>query len=246
MKLRSSPLVLGAWAVLDYWKRRYTPLIVIIGVAATGALAVALSGHAERAKYVLAALATFAPVAAGLLVMSGIVSDDRETGVILLWFQKPAPLFRTYALRYVISQGVLLLLGAALGLLLTGVSLAGDLHSSVRALRWVFPIWVFAFVSAAITFALSAWGVRRDSTIALLFIIGSLSLAAKTAFDDSRRALIMRAFAFPLESAAVLSGSSSAPSLHYSILVVLAHCIGWTLIGLLGLRYTERALTRGR
>jgi hypothetical protein len=238
--------MLGTLAVLDYWKRRYTPLVALIGVAVTAALALALSGQSERARYILAGLTAFAPVAAGLLIMSGIVSEDRESNLILIWFQKPARLVRTYALRYAVSQGVLLLLSTVLGIAMTGVSLAGELYPFARALRWLFPIWAFTSVTGAIVFALSAWGARRDSTIALLIIIGSLTIAAKTAFDDSPRAHFIRAFAFPLESASVLSGSTTSPSLRYALVVVLAHCVGWTLLGFLGLRFTERALARGR
>jgi len=241
-----SRLLLGTLAVLDYWKRRYTPLIIVVGVTVTGALAFALTGQSERARYVLAVLAVFPPVVAGLLMMSGIVSEDRESGLILMWFQKPARLFRTYALRYAISQAVLLLLGTCLGLAMAGVALVGNLYSAGEALRWVFPVWVFTFVSGAMVFALSAWGARRDSTIALLLIIASLTLAARTAVDDSSRAQIFRAFAFPLEAATVLSGSRTSPSLQYSIVVALAHALGWTIVGLLGLRFAERALTRGR
>jgi hypothetical protein len=244
--MKSSSLTIGSWAVLDYWKRRYRALIVVVGVVVTAALGVALSGAMERAKAIVAGVVAFAPVIAALLTMSGIVSDDRESGLILMWFQKPARLFRTYAVRYAISLCVLLVLGALLGVVVTGISITGHLYPVARALRWVFPIWVLSSVTAAMVFAFSAWGARRDSTYALLTIVISFTIGARTVFDDSIRAQLIRAFAFPLDAAGVLAGSLNHISAQHALLIVLCHFAGWTLFGMLGLRFTEAALSRGK
>jgi hypothetical protein len=244
--MNSSSLSSAAWAVRDYWKRRYKTLLVCVGVAVTAAFGVALSGQTERAKAIVAGVVAFAPLVAALLTMSGIVSDDRDSGLILMWFQKPARLFRTYALRYAISQAILVVLGTLLAVVVTGISIVGELYPLARALRWVFPIWVLSSVTAAMVFAFSAWGVRRDSTLALFVIVVSFTLGARTMFDDSLRAQVIRAFTFPLDAAGVLAGSQNHISVPHAALIVVAHFFGWTLLGMLGLRYTEAALSRGK
>jgi hypothetical protein len=241
-----SSLIIGTSAVLHYWNRRFRTLIVAVGVVATAALGVPLSGGTERAKAIVAGVVGFAPLVAALLTMSSIMSDDRESGLILMWFQKPARLFRTYALRYAISQAILVVLGTLLAVVVTGISIVGELYPVARALRWVFPIWVLSSVTAAMVFAFSAWGVRRDSTLALFVIVVSFTLGARTIFDDSLRAQVIRAFTFPLDAAGVLAGSQSHISVRHAALIVVGHFFGWTLLGLLGLRYTEAALSRGK
>ena len=244
--MNSSSLTIAAWAVLDYWKRRYKKLLVGVGVAVTAAFGVALSGETERARAIVAGVVAFAPIVAALLTMSGIVSDDYESGLMLMWFQKPARLFRTYAARYAISQSVLLVLGLLLGAVVTGISITGGLYPVARALRWVFPIWVLSSVTAAMVFAFSAWGARRDSTYTLLTIVISFTIGARRAFHDSLSAQFIRAVAFPLDAAGVLAGSISHISVQYALLIVMSHVVGWTLLGMLGLRYTEAALARGK
>src|SRR5687767_7041132 len=97
----------GVWpAVLvetgRYWLRRHHILIALVILCAlVGALLALL--HVDSAKWFLVSSVIYCPIILGLVCMSGIVSDDRTSGLIVLWFQKPGLMHRAYAIRYVLG-----------------------------------------------------------------------------------------------------------------------------------------------
>src|SRR5262245_48163491 len=96
----SAPWILVARVLVASWGRRYRGILVAIAALAAIALGLSLAGDRSSAQILFGQIMLFSPVIAGLLTMSGIVSDERESGLIVMWFQKPGSLFRTYFVRY--------------------------------------------------------------------------------------------------------------------------------------------------
>jgi hypothetical protein len=234
-----------------YWLRRHR--VLLLGLAAvTLALAWSAQGaqgtqgaQGERGTQLLSMLVFFAPLVAGLLTMSGIVADERESGIMLLWYQKPGTLFRYYLVRYSLHYLMLAAFALGLGLLTAAVGTALGVVQPDRAARIPLVTLSLASVSAAMVFAFSAWGVRRDSTVALLAIIGSVTVASLFAFDQGLTRDALMAVAFPVDAIQNISGRATATGdLVRALAHVLAQFAAWTSLAVLGLAWTQRALQR--
>ncbi len=235
-----------ARVLAGFWLRRHRTAVLVTGVAGFLGLIYLIAGQPERARVVFGEMLLLAPVAAGLLTTSGIVSDERDSGLMVMWFQKRGSLFRTYFFRYAVGQALLVLFCTFFALCAAATGVAAGLVPFARGARIVSVLWVFAVLPASIVFAVSAWGVKRDAAIALILILLSLMMSASVALEQTTSARIIRTIAFPLECISVLIGSGRSMPFHTALTIVLAQCIGWTLLGLVGLRYTAYALARGR
>jgi hypothetical protein len=219
---------------------------LLLGLAASVALAagllVAKAGISEA--FVLG-MTFYAPFALGLVVMSGLVSDERATGLIVLWLQKPTWLSRTYSIRYALYLLLLSVVTLVLGLIIGALGVVGDLFPIAKALRLIAAMLALALVPAAMVFAFSAWGVRRDAVFAFLAVVIGISLAGVTSFDRSTASAVIKLFAFPLDPImTVISARSHPLSQTRAIAIIAAQLAGWSLLGFLGLRFAERLLQR--
>lgn len=229
-----------------YWMRRHRALVPAIAVTTLAGMLSAITGKVDHAQTLIAMIAFFAPFLGGLVSMSGIVVDERESGLILLWFQKPGSLVRSYTIRYALYQALMALFAIALGGIVGGVGAATGLFALTKAARIVGVMLPIALIPAAMVFAFSAWGVRRDSVMAFFVILASVTLGAAFSFDEGVVATTVKAVIFPLDSIQAISGSPAfSAGLARPVALVVSHFAAWTLIGLAGLRYTERALRRG-
>jgi hypothetical protein len=235
-----------ARALSRYWLRRHRPALLVLAAVAVVALVLAFGGQRSRAETLYGQILFFTPVAAGLLSMGGIVSDERQSGLIVMWFQKRGSLFRTYVVRYAIAQGMLFVVSSLFAVCAVTIAVASGVIAPERGLRIAAVLWVFALLPGAMVFAFSACGVKRDALLTLLLILGSIAALAATGLDNSAGAHAVRIIAFPLDAVSTLIGSTAAMSWQTALLTVLAQCAGWTAFGLAGLRYTAYALTRGR
>ena len=234
-----------ARVLTSYWLRRHRIVIAATAVASTLALVFVLMGDRQRARILFGEILLFSSVGAGLLTASGLVSDERESGLIIMWFQKPGNLLRLYIARYLLGQTILFLLCTLFAVFAAAAGVLAHFIPLTRGLRIVPVFWVFAFLPAAIVFALSAWGVKRDAVIAVLIIVASMALGTETAMKDGLVARVLHQLAFPFDSLGVLIGSSQQLSYGSALLIVLAHCVAWSLIAAAGLRYTGHALSTG-
>jgi hypothetical protein len=228
-----------------YWLLRHRVMLLCVTAGSVLAVLLALLGQAERSQLILAAVALYSPVAAGLIAMSGIVGDERASGLILLWFQKPGRLLRSYLIRYLLYQA--LLAGFALGLaaIIGGIGVLAGAFPVGKSFRLAAAMVPLALLPAAIVFAFSAWGVRRDSTVAFLVILASVSASAVVSFDQGALAGVLKTIAFPIDPImAIVGGEAYDPNLLRPLLTIAAQFTIWSAIGLLGLRHTESTLYR--
>lgn len=249
--MRSAPgvgSVLSGVAVESarYWVRRNRALLVGVAGVALLSAAVAVAGQTERSRDIIV-LAFWGPLVAGVLTMSGVVSSELESGLVGMWFQKRGTLVRPYLIRYGINQALVVAFALAVAAVVSGVGAAAGLWAAEKALRLPLVALATAVIPASMVFALSAWGVRRDASVAVIVLITSTALAGVTAFDAGRVARIVRALAFPLDAIQTLSGPSPVgQTLGQALAVVVGHILAWSAVGVVGLWYTEGALRRGR
>ena len=228
-----------------YWLRRHRPLLLLLVAGVAVAVATAVAGEIETADQILLTLLFYVPAIAGLLTMAGIVADERESGIILIWYQKAGSMLRYYIIRYALYQGMLALFVLALAFLVFTMSSTLRLLQEVDVFRLPLLMVPMAAITAAIVFALSAWGARRDSAAALLTIIGSVVIAALLTRSYGPARSIVMAISFPIDALAALGGAEFLrASVAHPVAIVVGQLIGWTALGLLGLRHTQRTLQR--
>jgi hypothetical protein len=224
-----------------FLRRNWLILSLLVVAVCTGATLAA--ARVAEARLIMAGIALYAPLVAGFITMSGIVGDERQSGFIVMWFQKPALISGIYALRYGLQVAFLLLFVLALGAMLIGVSALTDIFTLGKALRFSLAMIPLALIPAAMVFAASAWGARRDSTVTFLLIVVGITLAALKATDEAVASRVIKFLAFPINSIMAIVGAPGYPTqLSRPIAILVAQFAIWTLIGLIGLRRTERLL----
>ena len=236
-------LTLGMETTRCLLRRHFALLLgLAVSVAVAAALLVAKAGISEA--FVLG-MSFYAPFALGLVVMSGLVSDERASGLIVLWLQKPAWLSRTYSIRYGLYLLLITLVTLILGFIVGTLGVTANLFPIAKALRLSAGMLALALVPAAMVFAFSAWGVRRDAVFAFLVVVIGISLAGVTAFDRSAASALIRFLAFPLDPVMAVIGSRTQRfGQTQAIAIIAAQLAGWSLLGFLGLRFAERLLQR--
>ena len=224
--------------------RRHFPLFALMALSAIIGATLLLVGI-EFGESIVLGMAFYAPFITGLVIMSGLVSDERASGFFLLWLQKPAWLSRSYTIRYALYLLLLTVVTAVLGVVIGGVGIAGDLFTTTKAVKLGAGMIPLALLPAAMVFAFSAWGVRRDAVFAFLTVVIGVSLAGVTSFERSAASGLIQFLAFPLDPVMAIIGARSFPlDLTRAIAIICAQLAGWSLIGFLGLRFSERLLQR--
>jgi hypothetical protein len=226
-----------------YCLRRFRGLIVAVGCVTLLAAVLAFGGQTEVASTALAGVVFYAPFIAALLVMSGIVSDELATGLIVMWFQKPGMLVGAYAIRYALYLFLLSAAAVVLAVIVGAISVSAGAFPLAKAVRFAPVMISVAVLVGAMVFGFSAWGFRRDSTVAFFVIVIGFSLAGIAAFKQAPLSSILNVIAFPLDAMAALGGSASGyTGVAAPIAIVLGQFVAWTAIGVAGLKYTERTL----
>lgn len=234
--------------LVEFWRyalRRHGRT-ALLAVAGTLALTLLSNAGDREPGSAITTVAFYIPIAAGVLMMSGIVSDERRSGMIMLWFQKGDAVWRSYMIRYVSYQLMIAILVAALGVALGIVGIAWAGMTPVRTLRIAAAMIAVSALCGAIVFTFSAWGARRDGALAFLFVLISLMLGSTFVHEEALLGRFVMAVVFPFDAIQSLSGSGPRPEGLRAIGLILVQLVGWTLLGLIGLRHTERSLRRGR
>jgi hypothetical protein len=188
----------------------------------------------------------YLPFLIALSLTAGIVSDDRATGLVDLWFQRPEPLLRFYTRRVALFSLPLLGLCVVLTAIEIGVGLSEGLLSAKQAAGVAFVMPMLLLIGIAMVFALSAWDIRRDSATALLIAMVSVFLAAAFAFDRSAASRVVSFLAFPVDPVGALVEQNGVLALTEAIGRILAYLIAWLGIAVIGLARLERRITQGR
>jgi hypothetical protein len=212
--------------------------LLVVGLFAAALLA--LTGRRAQCESVLATIAFFSPIVVGVLSMSGIVSDDIESGLVVMWQQKAGALRHIYVTRYLVLQSLVLAFALAVGAIIGIIGYAAGSFTVGKALRLPIGMAILGVLPAAIVFALSAWRARRDSAIAVIIIVASVSLGASFAFDDSVTATVMKAIAFPIDPLqAIVEWPRYGASLLRPFGIVIGQLVAWTAVAAIGLRQLE-------
>ena len=114
----------------------------------------------------------FGVILVGFLMPGGLVANERQSGAIMLWAQHPMPLTRFYLHRYLGIQVANLTAQALFGI--TAV-LAIFPRPDVPAsdLGFFAQICMSGVLACAISFAVSALGIRRAAFLALAYFVVS-------------------------------------------------------------------------
>jgi hypothetical protein len=228
------------------WARRHRRLARILAAGAVIGVSAQLLNDEPLGVMLILLVPLVACFGAGAVVMSGIVSDERRSGLLVMWAQQPGSIVKPYAIRYALH----LLLLSAFAVVLAAVVIAAAVATGTMTLQAALPIALTALsaatLTAAVVFAMSAWGFRHDGAAALLWALGSLTVAASFAFQESLLARTVTLLAYPADSIlGFMNPASLAGGRAQATLVVTCHLLAWSLIGLAGLVHTERTVRRG-
>ena len=190
----------------------------------------------------------FGTILFAFLMPGGIVANERRSGAIMLWAQHPMPLRSLYLQRYAGVQVATIAALAVFGLTGAAAVLPAESVPDTE-LGEIVKVCLTGVLACAISFAVTALGIRRAALIGLLYYlisgaVGSLledpALGTFAAAESARAVLPF--FIFP---AGVINdfvagfGSGVAWDWGATGLAVY-HFVLWTGIAWLGLRRIER------
>ncbi len=191
----------------------------------------------------------FGVILVGFLMPGGLVANERQSGAIMLWAQHPMPLTRFYLHRYLGIQVANLTAQALFGIT---AALALFPRPDVPASDFGFfaQICMSGVLACAISFAVSALGIRRAAFLALAYFVvsrmvvgilgGAAALGSSVTLEWVRAALPFLTYpSDPIEQ--LVAGLQSGTAWDWGATgMVLYHFALWTAIALLGLRRIER------
>ena len=185
----------------------------------------------------------------GFLMPGGLVANERQSGTIMLWAQHPMPLTRFYLHRYLgiqvanLTAQALFGITAVLTLFPREVVPASDLGVFAQ-------LCMQGALACAISFAVSALGIRRAAFVGLAYFVGSgivggilggaAALSSSVTLQWVRAALPFMTYpSDPIEQ--FVAGLQSGTAWDWGATgMVLYHFALWTAIAMLGLRRIER------
>ena len=191
----------------------------------------------------------FGAMTVGFLMPDGLVANERQSGTIMLWAQHPMPLTRFYLHRYLgiqlanLTAQALFGIAAVLTLFPREVVPASDLGTIAQ-------LCMRGALACAISFAVSALGIRRAAFMGLAYFVGSGivggilgsagALGSSGTLEWVRAALPFLTYpSDPVEQ--FVAGLQSGTAWDWGATgMVLYHFALWTAIALLGLRRIER------
>ena len=190
----------------------------------------------------------FCTILFAFLMPGGIVADERRSGAIMLWAQHPMPLPSFYLQRYAGIQVATFVALAIFGL--TGaVTALPPALASATVLGGVVSNCLTGMLACAISFAITALGIRRAALIGLLYYLLSGAVAellenpvleTSTAAESARTFLPFVVFPSGVINDLVAGFASEAAWDWGATGLAVYHFALWTGIAWLGLRRLER------
>lgn len=187
-------------------------------------------------------------VLVGMLMPSGLVANERRSGAIMLWAQHPMPLNRFYLQRYAgiqlanLTAQALFGVAAVLAVLPAGAFPATESGVFVR-------ICLLGAMACAVSFAITALGIRRAAFLALAYYAASslaggiIAMGAQFGATGTAK-MILDALPFVIFPEGAIgdfvTGFESGVAWNWNATgMVLYHFALWTAIAWLGLRRIE-------
>lgn len=190
---------------------------------------------------VLDAFLLVGPLLIGLLMPGGVVANERHSGAIMLWAQHPMPLSRFYMRRYL---GIQIANLAALGLIALSVLISLTLPSDTVGVTDRFgESCIEGLLACAISFAVSALGIRRAAFFAFIYYVGSnMTMSAQLRDTLLGTSDVISFLIFPTRPIAEFTTGfeSGSPWDWGATGILLYHFALWTAVSWLGLRRLER------
>ena len=195
----------------------------------------------------LALFFAFGSLLFAFLMPGGMVANERGNTAIMLWAQHPMPLTSFYMRRYLGVQTVTLAAMLVFGLVVSVAALPGE--AAVTGIGGVVSVCLDGMLACAVSFAISAHGIRRAAFFGVVFYLASgvsvefLPLAEQL---TSAIAVLARGvlpfLLFPVGAIEeAVGGFESGVAWDWGATgMVLYHFALWTGIAWLGLRRIER------
>ena len=184
----------------------------------------------------------------GFVMPGGLVANERKSAAIMLWAQHPMPLSSFYMWRYL---GVQIATLAALLIFALAAAAAVLPPEAAPATEFggVLSICLEGMLACAISFAISALGIRRAALFGVVYYLPSSLVAqlvqaaeASTSTVVELARAILPFVIFPLNAiAGLVGGFESGASWDWGATgMVLYHFALWTGVAWLGLRRINR------
>ena len=220
----------------------------------------AIDAFALLALYgALAALFSLGAVLVGFLMPGGIVANERQSSAIMLWAQHPMSLTRFYGQRYLGIQlgnlaaqalfGILAVIAVMPRVAVPAEAGTGNPGIPSTETGLLVEICLSGALACAISFAITALGMRRAALLALAYYFGSSLMGgifspASPLVPDSLAWLqdLLPFVIFPdFQLQGLVAGFDPEVAWDWKATgMVLYHFALWTAVALLGLRRTER------
>ena len=190
----------------------------------------------------------FGVIVFAFLMPGGVVANERGSAAIMLWAQHPMPLSSFYLRRYLGIQAATVVALLIFGL--TGVVAALPPGTApATEVGDVVSVCLTGLLACAISFAISALGIRRAALVGLIYYLPSRVMGAllegpelgPSAAAELARAVLPFVI-FPNGAIGdLVGGFESEVAWDWGATgMVLHHFILWTIIAWLGLRRIER------
>ncbi len=190
----------------------------------------------------------FGTILFGFVMPGGLVANERRSAAIMLWAQHPMPLSSFYMWRYLGVQVATLAALLVFGLAFAVAVLPPEAAPATEVGGFV-SICLEGMLACAISFAISALGLRRAALFGLVYYLPS-SLVAQflqvAEVSTSTVAELARAILpfviFPLNAIeGFVGGFESGVAWDWGATgMVLYHFAAWTALAWLGLRRIDR------
>ena len=190
----------------------------------------------------------FGAILFAFVMPGGLVANERESGAIMLWAQHAMPLSTFYGWRYLGIQVATLVSLLVFGLTVAVADLPPEAAPSTEVVG-VAKLCLSGLLACAISFAISANGIRRAALFGLVYYLPSTALIRILVASEgstSTVAELVRAILpfviFPLDAiGGLVGGFESGVAWNWGATgMVLFHFALWTGIAWLGLRRIER------
>ena len=221
--------------------RRHRKLALLETLLVVLTLVLSLTGRGDLAKDILVQIAFLHGLLWALVGMSGVVSDDVQTGTIAFYLQKTSTLRRFY-LRLFWHRIVSLLVAAAcLGAAMLLLFALGSI-TWAEFRRYCLLSLLLSVYNACVVYTMSAAAFRRDSVMAIAYLISTAVVAVRIAADRGPAAATFRVLLFPVDALVEVIGAGGhrEGDLPGSLLLLVQVCF-WVA---LAYAITDRCISR--
>lgn len=196
----------------------------------------------------LALFFAFGSLLFAFLMPGGMVANERGSSAIMLWAQHPMPLTSFYMRRYLGVQVFTLTAMLVFGLVASAAALPAEAAPATGVGGGILSICLEGVLACAVSFAISAHGIRRAAFFGVVFYLASgvtaevLSVAGLSTSAVAGLARSVLPFVlFPVGAIEdTIGGFESGVAWDWGATgIVLYHFALWTALAWLGLRKIE-------